>query len=96
MRNVLGVVRLSFKDYVKVFAMSGFPAGVFFGLMQLALGSLGESTQGLIGNSAFDGIIGGLINVVMFPVGFTLASVAAALLMYPFYFLAVKIIEHLD
>ncbi|MDR1210075.1 MAG: hypothetical protein LBK41_07160 [Clostridiales bacterium] len=96
MRKVLGFVKLGFKDYVKVFVMSGFPAGVFFGLMQLTLGSLGESTQGLIGNSTFDGIIGGLINVVMFPVGFTLVSAAAALLMYPFYFLAVKIIEHLD
>ena len=91
-------INLSFTSYIKLYLLTGFTAGVFFGFMFFTFGITGHeaSARANFGNAVITGMWANIINVVMIPVGFMHAFVLFALVTYPFFFLASKIIQRME
>jgi hypothetical protein len=87
------IYQIKLRDFILVFFVTGISMGAVFGLRSLLFSLLGRETTANFGNSSFDGLLAGVMNVVMMPVAFALCACAAAAFSYPFFFLAVKIMS---
>ena len=90
------IIRLSFISYLKVYFLSGLTAGIFCGFVSFMFGVFGEEISAFFGNFRFEGFPAGVYHFIMLPVGFSLVMVSFAVVMYPFFYLAVKIIDRFE